>query len=558
MQVILKKTILINKNTIIELLYDDELVSQATDLYESNAISDLVSLDGNIYVCKVKDGKIYEVEIQSPFAKKQKASCDCTFFLHHNICKHVVAGLILIRAEQQNKLAIKEQKAKDQLKQKVSTLNISQMLEEISHDELKSFVKSYTKKDIKFATQFKVNFARKIDTKDNAEKYKNILNAVVRPHTGEHTKANSSDIKAALRVLEDFADQINDCIALKQFREAFDIFMAAFSKLEYLRHYYTYHSENLTILSNKYHQSISYFLKEKLPPELRSDLINFLNDLAFRSYYHYTDINFNIVKQLMSYIKPIDNIAFRQNLEKLLKERPSKEWPILLALWLIDHGKYTDECWQFIKEFTLQHIEMVDQLLAANEEQLALKVLESMYHPKKINKDVVNRLVFLYVRFKKINKLIETTGLAYLHSGDLKYIDVLKRELSDMEYYQFIEQFEEELINKKADPNLLIKIYRKEENWSGLLLFLDKTNDLELVMQYDSLLYKYEKTALAQLYIHQIKTYLDEHLGDSAFEYLKKLKDHFTNQKMDNVLFKVKMFISESYEHRPKVVEIFS
>lgn len=557
LQVILKENILIDKNTIIELIYDDELVLQANRLFDADAVADLDSLNGGLFLCKVKDGKVYEVEIQSPFTKKQKASCDCTFFTSHHICKHVIAGLMLIRSEKNKKQTIKEQKTAANNKPKISTLNISQILEEVSQDELISFVKSYAKRDTKFATQLKVNFARKIDTTDNAEKYKNILNSVIRPHTGDQTKASASEIKTALRVLEDFADQVNDCIALGQFREALNIYSAAFAKLEYLKHYYANYNENMTALSISYHKMIDYFLVEKLPPELRTDLIVFLTDLATRSYYHYSSISFNIIKLIKPYIKPSDNITLNVSLENLISLRPSKELAVLLALWLINNGKYSDSSWAFIKDHALLHIEIVDLLLSIDESQLALRVLESIHHPKKVNKDVVNRMVFLYVRFKKTTKLVETAGMAYLQSGDMKYIDILKRELNDDEYQNFILRIEEELTKSKSDPNLLIKIYRKEENWSGLILFLDKVGDLEILMQHDSILYKYEKNALAQLYIHIIRIFLDAHLGDSAFEYLTKLKTHWSINKMENTMLKVSQFISSEFEHRPKLMEAF-
>ena len=65
---------MVEKNQLIELIYDDELVQQGEMLFESNAVSDVSVLDSNLYVCQVKDGLNYEVEIFGPFLKKQKLS----------------------------------------------------------------------------------------------------------------------------------------------------------------------------------------------------------------------------------------------------------------------------------------------------------------------------------------------------------------------------------------------------------------------------------------------------------------------------------------------------
>jgi len=548
---------LTDKNQLLELMYDDELILQAERLYEAGAVTDLDCIETNLYVCKVKDGRNYEIEIQSPFTKKQKAVCECTFFIQHHICKHVVAGLMQIREDRNRKKTTKEANLELKEKKKLSSLNINQILEEISHEDLKAFIKSFARTDRKLATHLKVTFARKIDISDNAEKYKSILNTLIRPHTGELAKANSSEIRSAIQVMNDFADQINDCIALGQYREAFNIYAASFAKLEYIRHYYTVHSEALTLLSKSYHKIIHYFLSEKLAPELKSDLLSFLIDLAGRSYYHFTDPTNNIIYQLHCSTKLKEDSRIKIVVEELLNSKPTKEKAILLSLWIITSGKFTAEHFTFLKPFHLYHIEVIDILLSLNEDGIALKFLESLYQAKKPDKELVNRLVFLYVRFKKIPKLKETAKLAYINSGDLKYIEVIKRELDGSEYIDFIHKLEEELLNVKVDPNLLIKIYRKEENWSGLLLFLDKLNNIELVKQHDSVLYKFEKNALAQLYIHLIKLYLDEHIGDSAFLYLESLKNHWNQQKLDNVVFQVNKFIKENYGHRPKLVKVF-
>ena len=60
---------MVEKNQLIELIYDDELVQQGELLFESNAVSDVSVLDSNLYVCQVKDGLNYEVEIFGPFQK---------------------------------------------------------------------------------------------------------------------------------------------------------------------------------------------------------------------------------------------------------------------------------------------------------------------------------------------------------------------------------------------------------------------------------------------------------------------------------------------------------
>src|SRR5690606_21493678 len=108
-------------------------------------------------------------------------------------------------------------------------------------------------------------------------------------------------------------------------------------------------------------------------------------------------------------------------------------------------------------------------LLAINEEAIALAILENKQNGKRFEKDVANRLIFLYVRFNLKDKLIQTAYQAYVVTGDLKYIDILKRELDEMQYNEALVNIENDLRDKKADPLFLIRVYKREERWVELL-----------------------------------------------------------------------------------------
>ena len=545
------------KNQLIELIYDENLVLAAELLYEAKAVEDLIRTSSNLYIGKVKDGKEYEIEIQSPFAKKQKSSCDCVFFKNTGVCKHIIAGLLQIRASihQTNEKKIAHQI--DPKPKKFSSLNSTHILEEITHEDLVAFVKNYARSDKKFSIQLKVTFARKVDLTDNADKYKTILNAIVRPNTGQESRANSSDVRALIQVLEDFEDQINDCIALGQFREAFNIFSTSFSKLEYVIHYYTYHAEKLHTLQKNYHSIISYFLREKLPQELRSDLLSFLTDMAARSYYHYSDINNNIVGLIYKEFSTKEKHKLTELLHTLIEQRPTKEVSYLLALWIIVKGKYTPKEADIFKQYSFLTIEICDILIGAGHENHALKILESQYKRNKHVKDIVSRLVFLYVRIKDIEKLIETATLAYYKSGDARYLEILKKETDEATYQKAIVEMETRLISDGADPDLIIRLYKKEENWSGLLHFIAGTKSLELLKNHDGILFKHERNGLIMLYLYLISTYLNEHMGDISFQYMETLKNHLARQKMELLVDKIGELIREKYHNRPRLTELF-
>ncbi|MBL0027146.1 MAG: hypothetical protein IPO98_20150 [Saprospiraceae bacterium] len=231
---------------------------------------------------------------------------------------------------------------------------------------------------------------------------------------------------------------------------------------------------------------------------------------------------------------------------------------MLVALLLIVRGKFTSKEAEIIKLYPTLKIEIADYLVTAQHEHIALKLLESINQKKKYARDITSRLVFLYVRFNQTDKLQESGSLAYRRTGDIRFMDVLKKELTDETYQKVITKLEKELISESADPDLMIRLYKKEENWHNLLHFIAETGSLELLKRYDLLLYKHERNGLIMLYLYLISKYLDEHLGDVSFQYLEKLKQHFLIQKMSLLIEKTSDMIKEKYADRTRILDLFS
>ncbi|MBK9257203.1 MAG: SWIM zinc finger family protein [Saprospiraceae bacterium] len=545
-----------DKNFLIELIYNDELILQGESLYEKNAVTDLMEVESALYSAKVKDGNVYEIEIQFPFTKKQKASCDCTFYKDNHICKHILSVLFELRAQIKTKNNEKELKIKS-TSSKLNTLNISNILQTIDHEDLVSFVRNYAKTDKKFSTQLKVSFARKIDLKDNADKYKSILNTLIRPYTGSGSKTSASEVRNIILVLEDFNDQINDCLVLKQYREAFYIFESAFSKLEYLRHYQKHHEQHLKELSANYHALISQFLTEKLPPDLKKEITANLIDLSGRSYYHFQDAYYNIHHLLSLYADKETIQQISVLIPDLILKKESNEKGILMAINFKIAKKIQKTETEIFKDQKMLAIDVADHLISMQEEKLAIQLLQLLDKPGRFEKEFSGRLIFLYARQQKKSELLEAGIKALVSSKDLKYFDILKKEADEILWTVWYEKIQSAVL--KADPTglLISKLYRKEEKWDDLILLLQSENDIKLLQQYDTALFKADKQALISLYREITFNFMSEHVGDASHQFLKEVLQHLKSVHLPSVVKSLEGFISEQFRHRPALLEVF-
>lgn len=536
----------------IESLYNEDLVLAGELLFESKKVIDLTESDQGLFFAKVKDGKSYEIEIQYPFAKRQKVSCECSFFLQSGICKHVVATLFTIR----NLDLIKQISNKTvKIKPKPSKLAVSHILDEIDETDLRQFVKSYAKTDKKFETQLKVTFARKIDLADNQEKYKNILNAIVRPVTNTQIQVSASDLRILGQVLEEFADQIEDSLVLLQYKEALDIFIVSLSKLEYVRNKYKHQNETYFSLSRRYHKILDQFLNQKLPFQIKQDLLFFLREFYQRSYYIYDNFGDNVIYQLVPHSNKDEKEKMLSFLTSAIPSKVGIELSVSIALLIKIQHKVQNDVKQLLKKYQSNFMEVVDIFTKNREEALAIHLLQNFEGQK--TKEMYSKLILLYAKTKDHEQLIQTVEDGFMAYGEVSFLDVLKKDVSNVDYQKVVARLESRLLSQNAGQYLM-NLYHKEQNWAGMIIFIENNPNLDYLRKYDVFINSFEPKMLSELYQLCLKTYLDAHLGDQASVYLVDLRYHLQKCKLDKVTKKLSIMLHDEYAHRPKLAEVFS
>ncbi|MBK7007277.1 MAG: SWIM zinc finger family protein [Saprospiraceae bacterium] len=215
----------------IELMFPDEVYLRGEELFEDGAVLEFTPIEKNLFSFVVSDGQRFEVEWLRPFTKHQRASCDCSFFKSEKVCRHVVAAILAYKA------TLPEKKEKPAESQQKSGLNLFTLLNNVTKEELKAFIKNYAQTDKKLSTALKVHFARKVDLHDNEKKYRSILDAIIRPVTTGSATIKISDVKSLNQVAIEFIEQAWDAIALGQYGEALILTKVTLSKLCYTLHH---------------------------------------------------------------------------------------------------------------------------------------------------------------------------------------------------------------------------------------------------------------------------------------------------------------------------------
>lgn len=540
-----------------ELHFSNEFLPAGEQLYETDAIQHFEEVDKNLWSYEIKETETYEVEILISPTKVISYSCDCDTFKEKKECKHIISSLYHLRMLKTEKVV---QKPSISVRSYPKKLSIPHILKEVSSDDLKNFVRSYSKKNKHFATALKANFARKIELEDNEEKYESILNSIIRPATGKDYRISFSAIKALLRVADQFDGQFEDALSLKQYKEAFFIVKSILSKTAYTNHWTNSEREDVLEIFRHFHKQYDLFFDLDIPPSLKSDLIQFGKDLVQRSYYHVThpELNLFTIFLYRDLIKKSDN--FYQVLHEKLNSNQL-------------HEKEAEFLWMVRQNY----VQYKKPVLAEKEAMLGSQavyritdyLIEKKYFLGAI--DLLNlfkdkgRIKDHYLAKKYLQVLVNVKDKEHCISEAIAYMAAYR----DLYFYSFIN----ESFPKNAEEifKTVSKLLRSKTTLTQETLYLEiliYENKVEEVI--DFLLSS--RHPLQHLYIslefldnegHKIipliekilTKYLGEILGRESANEMRKFLLFLRNKGLDKAFSKSKKFLSENYAERKWLIE---
>ena len=521
-----------NDKYLIELIYDDLLVAEAETLFEKKAIIDVQSPEKNLFLFVIQDGTDLEVELFKPFTKVQKSTCSCAFHQKHKICKHVIAGLFYLREKKKKR----KEPHHDAGLQKIKTLNTRTLLQFVEREELIQFVQQYAKSDPKFALQLKVHFARKVDLPDNREKYKILLDTIIKPYTGK-SKPGAGVLRAFLQVSEELTGQAYDCLALQNFEEALFITEAGLLKFCYVRHYFGMDSPAFTRQFEEWHALAETFLKQKISFDLKKRLINFLVELVGMSYYRHTETKANLLRILDGYLTKPEKNTLVSTLSEKIHPVTEEEKAVFYALLCLLAGKIPPLVREILKKPGFQLTRFYRNLLQLNQHELVLQELEKGPYMPGFDKDKHAMLATLYAE-KNQWANASKHGLTYFTAcGDLSLFkelktasgeDVWKKEL----YPALLSSMQKEAGLKSL---YLGQFLQAENDWSLLLSMLYEKDDIHLLYAFGPQLVKVRPDETETLFTEHVRRYLEGHLGDVAHDYIKHLFENLEKLKLFSI-----------------------
>jgi hypothetical protein len=538
--------------TNIELQFPHDLFLKGEELYESKAVIDINKLDKSLYAFTIKEGVKIEVEWFKPLTKLQKATCECEFFKTGNMCRHSVAALLAYKAE-----FFKEKVEKvfdaEQAPKKSNVLNINAILNNLSKEDLKGFIKSYSGSDKKFAIAFKVHFARKVDLNDNELKYKSILDSILKPVTLGKNQYKASDIRSLINIVEEFHGQVDDAISLDELREAFILTKVSLNKLAYgyaNGNYYPLELEKL-IIENL--SKLRDILLELDVNELRDDVFTFLLEMGRLSFTPFINSKENVFDILIAEGKKLDDLEEVLNTQLRKSDRSDEEIIIILSLkirLLIKQGKPP-----LLDKSNLRYLDKIGEYLLKSkfDQELVLFQKESNYRSKDLALYYLQALTNLGSK-KMINEAVEL----FIDLNDLRIIDFIKSRFDSKSVEDFVSLTNKKKTKLDQNPIFYMNFLVKSEQFKELLDYIASKYDLNFLIQHSQVLAKELPDDTSDLYETLVENYLNIHIGESSHKYIQDLFSHLNKLRLLKIINRLGLMIEMKFPDRQGLEKILN
>ena len=426
---------------------------------------------------------------------------------------------------------------------KHTKLTVSGLLDRLSKKELTTFVLQYSKKERKVATALKIAFAYRMEDYDLVLVFKSLLNEIVPIKTGVDTKLSASQRKYFIDTALTFMDQIDDLLVEENYIHAFALFSALFNKVEYLVNEWDDHGELLDI-SKKLHRKIALFFKPSVARALQDSVVEFLLEMAEKSYYTYIYDEYSIYLILNT----LKHHSLRERIlsmlsTKLQNAKTDESRSNYLGLYFIVHGNSSSLSTDTFREYPLTILQTYDFLVKLNYVKSGLGILEEQFSSDTENISVLHRLLYAYLATKSNLKARKTALKVYKMTFNPLYLQIMEDELPEQQRLRFRDDVYKWVLSTENDLRV-VDYYLFYDMYEHAFSYLLIKGNLDLLEKYDDKLAKHDQNRLQNLYIQLIEEYALDHDENQTKVRVKELFQHFKRKNYRDLASKISKNLS--------------
>lgn len=528
-----------------EQFIDETILKRGLSYFKNGYVSEPEEITPNVYEAIVTGTEDYTVELKIKNGTIVEHVCTCPYDLGF-ICKHVVAvifylqqDVLEIKQKNASKQGNKEKIATKKPKKKTITEQVNEVLEKISHDELKQFIREKTEHNPPLRNLFLSSFAHQ-NTNESKEIYTKQVKSILRTASGRDGFIYWNQTRGVGKAIDELLDAAQKQLEIKNYKSAIFICTAVMEELTGALQYTDDSNGDIGGNIDFAYDLLYDIVKEKLPEEIRKFLFEYCLSTFEKGVFSGWDWHFGLMRLAFELLINEDEAQqIITHLDKIRDSEYDREVAQSIKLNIIKKTKGENEAEKFIEQNlsnpTIRN-EAIAKALKNKEYEKAIVIANDGIKQDEKNKpglvkDWYNWLLKIAQAQQDKAKIIEYARLLFIDnfSNEQDYYQLLRNNIETENWNNFIEGIINDIKLKKRwlDVELIAKIYIKEEWWNRLLELVTINPTLSYIEQYEKYLSKDYSNELIQLYAEAVVKYIKNNTGrnhyQTACKYLRRI-----------------------------------
>ncbi len=549
---------------------DESIMKRGLQYFKKGYVHEPEEISPGVYEAIVEGTDNYTVQLTIENGIIIEQSCDCPYDLGP-VCKHVVAVILYLQQNESelylNTKRTKISKSAKPAKLKTPAQQVDEILEKVTHDELKQFVRENVTADAKFRNLFLSSFAQH-NSDESKELYAKQVQLILKAASDRYGFIDWSASRIVGKTIDNLLETAQNHINNRNYKSAFFICTAI---MEQMTNAFKYSDDSNGDIGDRVSAAYNVLYDiavEQSSEEIRKLIIEYCFTTFDKQIYSGWDWHIGVLSIAAFLLKTEDETEriFKQ-IDEVEGSSYTKEaaQSIKYDILLKTKGENVAEEYleQNITNSILRRQGIQDALKRKNyEKAISLAkdgVSYDMMDKPGLAKEWYDWLLKIAQAQNDSERIIEYARFLFIgnYMNKQDYYQILKDNVESDKWNEFVEGIINDITTKNRffDTNLIANIFIKEEWWDRLFELVKKSPDLNTIETYEKYLSKNYSDELVELYVTGITKYMKIKMGrehyKNACRYIRKIIKLGARDKANKVI----AYLKTEYPKRKALME---
>jgi uncharacterized Zn finger protein len=549
---------------------DETILKRGFQYFKKGHVHEPEEISPGVYEAIVEGSEDYTVQLTLKNGIITEYVCDCPYDFGP-VCKHVAAVIFYLQQDELE-LGNKTKRAKTSqtskpAKRKTVAEQVDELLEKVTHVELKQFVREQVSQNAQFRNLFLSSFAQH-NSNESKELYVKQVKSILKTASDRDGfidwSASRLVGKAVDNLLESARKQIESC----NYKSAVFICTAVMEQMTEALQYADDSNGEIGGRVEVAYEMLYNIALEQSSEEIRKLIIEYCFTSFDKQIYSGWDWHTDILRLAALLLKTEEETEriFKQ-IDKAQRSdyEMEKAQNIKYEILLKTKGENAAEKYleQNITNSKLRRVAIQKALEKRDFEKAASLAENGVSYDLKdrpgLAKEWYDWLLKIAQAQNDSEKIIEYARLLFIDNfrNEQDYYMIMKQQVKPEEWNAFVEAVIQDITTKKRwlDIGLIASIFIKEEWWNRLLELVKKSPDLNTIDRYEKHLSKNYSKEIIELYANGILNYMKNSMGrdhyQNACRYIRKIIKMGGRDKANGII----SYLRAEYPKRKALME---